>query len=68
MPIVLMAAAAKFRRRFEKTPSKRGFCIACADYKGTYVATMAEIKVDKRTGSIKVEMDAVSRLFPPGGP
>jgi isoquinoline 1-oxidoreductase len=52
---VLNAAAEKFGHRFAKAPSKRGFGIACTDYKGTYVATMAEVNVDENTGVIKVQ-------------
>ena len=52
---VLNAAAEKFGRRFAMTPTRRGFGMACTDYKGTYVATMAEVKVDEKTGVIKVE-------------
>ena len=51
---VLTAAAEKFGHRFVKAPSKRGFGIACTDYKGTYVATMAEVTVDKKSGDIRV--------------
>ena len=49
---VLNAAADKFGHRFTNAPSKRGFGLACTDYKGTYVATMAEVKVDETTGRI----------------
>jgi isoquinoline 1-oxidoreductase len=52
---VLSAAAAKFGHRFAKTPSRKGFGIACTDYQGTYVATMAEVKVDEKTGYVRVE-------------
>ena len=52
---VLNAAAEKFGHRFAKAPSKRGFGIACTDYKGTYVATMAEVNVDETTGVITVQ-------------
>ena len=52
---VLGAAAEEFGHQFAKAPSKRGFGIACTDYKGTYVATMAEVKVDEITGVIKVQ-------------
>ena len=52
---VLNAAAEKFGHRFAKVPSKRGFGIACTDYKGTYVATMAEVNVDETTGVITVQ-------------
>ncbi|OFY64089.1 MAG: hypothetical protein A2V64_12845 [Bacteroidetes bacterium RBG_13_43_22] len=37
-----------------KTPSGRGIGIACGTDAGTWVATMAEVKVDKSTGKVKV--------------
>jgi len=52
---VLNAAAEKFGQRFAKAPSKRGFGIACTDYNGTYVATMAEVKVDEKSGEVRVK-------------
>jgi nicotinate dehydrogenase subunit B len=52
---VLKAAAERFNRKFEKAPSGRGFGISCVDYLGTYVATMAEVEVDKKTGKIQVK-------------
>jgi nicotinate dehydrogenase subunit B len=52
---VLNLAAEKFGCRFAKAPSKRGIGIACTDYKGTYVATMAEVKVDETSGEIRVK-------------
>jgi isoquinoline 1-oxidoreductase len=52
---VLNAATEKFGHRFAKAPSKRGLGIACTDYKGTYVATMAEVNVDETTGVITVQ-------------
>ncbi len=52
---VLNAAAAKFGRRFAKAPTKRGFGMACTDYKGTYVATMAEVKVDEKSKEVRVQ-------------
>jgi CO/xanthine dehydrogenase Mo-binding subunit len=51
---VLNAAAEKFGHQFAPAPTKRGVGMACTDYKGTYVATMAEVKVDEKTGVIKV--------------
>ena len=50
----LNIAAEKFGHRFAKAPTKRGFGIACTDYKGTYVATMAEVKVDENSGEVRV--------------
>jgi len=52
---VLLAAADKFGHRFAAAPAKKGVGIACADYKSTYVATMAEVSVDKKSGTIRVE-------------
>jgi nicotinate dehydrogenase subunit B len=54
MKRVLEAAAEKFNRKFEKAPSGRGFGISCVDYLNTYVATMAEVEVNKGTGEIRV--------------
>lgn len=55
MKKVLKAAAEKFNRSFSKGAGGKGYGLACTDYLGTYVATMAEVKVDKRTGGIRVE-------------
>ncbi|UCG94323.1 MAG: xanthine dehydrogenase family protein molybdopterin-binding subunit, partial [Candidatus Aerophobus sp.] len=55
MKRVLNVAAERFKHPFSKAPSGKGYGIACTDYLGTYVATMAEINVDKRTGEIRVE-------------
>jgi len=52
---VLQTAAEKFGHRFARAPTKKGFGIACTDYKGTYVATMAEVKVDGKSGEIRVQ-------------
>jgi CO/xanthine dehydrogenase Mo-binding subunit len=51
---VVNAAAGKFGWKPAKSPSGRGFGMVCLDYLGTYVAAMAEIKVDKNSGSIQV--------------
>ena len=37
-----------------KTPSGRGIGMACGTDAGTWVALMAEVKVDKSTGQVKV--------------
>jgi nicotinate dehydrogenase subunit B len=55
MKRVLKAAAERFNREFEKAPSARGYGVSCVDYLGTYVATMAEVEVDKKTGKIQVK-------------
>jgi nicotinate dehydrogenase subunit B len=51
---VLKAAADKFGWTPAKIPSGRGYGIACGADAGTYVALMAEVKVDKSTGEVKV--------------
>ncbi len=50
---VLKAAAEKFGWKPAKAPSGRGHGVVCLDYLGTYVAMMAEIKVDKKIGKIQ---------------
>jgi nicotinate dehydrogenase subunit B len=55
MQNVLQAAADKFGYSFSKAPSGQGYGIACTDYLGTYLATMAQVKVNKSTGLIRVE-------------
>ncbi|MFQ5865557.1 MAG: molybdopterin cofactor-binding domain-containing protein [bacterium] len=52
---VLKAAAEKFGWTPSKTPSDRGFGIACAMDVGSYVATMAEVEVDKATGNVHIK-------------
>ena len=54
MKKVLGAAAGKFGRTFAQSPTGRGFGIAITDYLGTYVATMAEVEVDKAKGTVRV--------------
>jgi len=51
---VLKAAAEKFGWTPAKGPSGRGWGIACGIDAGTYVAQMAEVKVDKNTGKVQV--------------
>jgi nicotinate dehydrogenase subunit B len=51
---VLQAAADAFGWKAAVSPSKRGFGLACNIDAGTYVATMAEVKVDPTNGSVKV--------------
>jgi len=51
---VLKAAAKKFSWTPAKGPSDRGWGIACGIDAGTYVAHMAEVKVDKNTGKVHV--------------
>jgi isoquinoline 1-oxidoreductase len=54
MQRVLKTAAERFGWKPGKAPSGRGCGIACGIDAGTYVATMAEVEVDKATGHIKV--------------
>jgi isoquinoline 1-oxidoreductase len=51
---VLQAAADAFGWRPATAPSRRGFGLACNIDAGTYVATMAEVKVDSATGRVEV--------------
>lgn len=55
MKKVLMAAADKFGKSFSAAPSGKGYGLACTDYLGTYVATIAEIDLDKKSGGIQVK-------------
>jgi CO/xanthine dehydrogenase Mo-binding subunit len=52
---VLRAAAAKFGWDPKVSPSKRGFGVALGDDAGTYVGTIAQVKVDRATGAVQVE-------------
>ncbi len=51
---VLKAVADKFGYVPGKTPSGRGIGIACGTDAGTWVAHIAEVKVDLKTGKVKV--------------
>ena len=51
---VLQAAADAFGWQPAARPSRRGCGLACSIDAGTYVATMAEIKVDPSSGQVKV--------------
>jgi len=55
MKRILKAAAGKFGWTAAKAPSGRGCGLACADYLGTYLATMAELEVNKETGAVQVK-------------
>ncbi len=57
----LKAVADKFGYTPSKLPSGRGIGMACGTDAGTWVALMAEIKVDKNTGHIKVERVACAQ-------
>ena len=54
MRSVLEAAAARFGWKKAVGPSGRGIGIACGIDAGTYVALMAEVKVDPATGKVTV--------------
>ena len=51
---VLQAAATAFGWKAAPAPSGRGFGLACSIDAGSYVATMAEVKVDAASGRVKV--------------
>ena len=51
---VLKTAAEKFGWTADRFPSGRGFGVACGVDAGTWVAAMAEVKVNKDTGDVKV--------------
>jgi nicotinate dehydrogenase subunit B len=55
MRSVLRGAAEKFGWIPLKIPSGRGFGVACGIRSGTYVATMAEVEVNKNTGTVVVK-------------
>ncbi len=52
---VLDAAAERFKWTPGKAPSGRGVGVALAIYSGSYVATMAEVAVDRNTGRVTVK-------------
>ena len=54
MRSVLQAAAERFGWKKAAAPSSRGFGVACGIDAGTYVALIAEVKVDKNSGNVKV--------------
>jgi nicotinate dehydrogenase subunit B len=54
MIAVLKAAADKFGYTPGKNPSGRGFGVACGTDVGTWVAHIAEVKVDRKTGRVQV--------------
>ncbi|MGD2246171.1 MAG: molybdopterin-dependent oxidoreductase [Candidatus Aminicenantes bacterium] len=55
MKRVITAAAEKFGHSFSQAPSGKGYGMGCTDYLGTYLATMAEVKVNEKSGLIRVE-------------
>jgi CO/xanthine dehydrogenase Mo-binding subunit len=52
---VLEAAAAKFGWVGAVAPSGRGMGVACGAWRGTIVAAMAEVAVDRGTGAVRVK-------------
>jgi isoquinoline 1-oxidoreductase len=52
---VLTAAAEKFGWKPAKGPSGRGYGVGCGIDAGTYVASIAEVAVDKSTGRVTVK-------------
>jgi nicotinate dehydrogenase subunit B len=52
---VLQAAAEKFGWTPAKSPSGRGYGVACGTDVGSYVAHIAEVAVDKTTGAVQVK-------------
>jgi nicotinate dehydrogenase subunit B len=54
MRAVLEAAAKSFGWPRKKTQEGQGFAIACGEEKGSYVATCAEIAVDKTSRAVRV--------------
>ncbi len=52
---VLKAAAEKFGWKAGKLPSGRGVGVACGIDAGTYVATIADVEVNRKTGDVKVK-------------
>jgi nicotinate dehydrogenase subunit B len=57
----LKSVADKFGYVPAKTPGKRGIGIACGHDAGTWVAEIAEVKVDTATGKVKVVRVACSQ-------
>ena len=52
---VLLVATREFGWKPAPAPSGRGVGLACAIYSGTYVATVAEVAVNKSTGNVDVK-------------
>lgn len=52
---VLLAATGQFGWKPAPAPSGRGVGLACAIYLGTYVATAAEVAVNKSNGNVEVK-------------
>ncbi len=52
---VLTEAAKRFGWVAKPAPSGRGVGVACGHYRGTYVAAMAEVAVDRASGQVQVK-------------
>jgi isoquinoline 1-oxidoreductase len=52
---VLERTAAQFGWKASKAPSGRGVGVACALYLGSFVAAMAEVEVNRKTGAVHVK-------------
>ncbi len=52
---VLEAVAKQFGWTPGKTPSGRGVGVSCGVIYGTYIASMAQVEVDKNTGAVQVK-------------
>ena len=61
MKRVLKAAARKFGWKKLQAPSGQGRGIACGIDAGTYVATVAEVEVDKSSGAVSVKRVAAAQ-------
>jgi nicotinate dehydrogenase subunit B len=55
MKKALRSAAEQFGYSFAKSPSDEGVGIACTNYLNTYVVTMAKLRIERRTGMVRVE-------------
>jgi CO/xanthine dehydrogenase Mo-binding subunit len=58
---VLKTAAETFGWTPAKAPSKRGYGVACGIDAGTYVAAVAEVAVDTKTGAVQVKRVACAQ-------
>ncbi|HEY2456228.1 MAG TPA: molybdopterin cofactor-binding domain-containing protein [Candidatus Acidoferrum sp.] len=54
MKAVLEAGAKSFGWPRKKTAEGQGFGVACGSEKGSYVATFAEVSVDRKAGTVRV--------------
>src|SRR5208283_5083580 len=55
MRAVLQTAAHQFGWKPAQKQKELGVGVSCAIYSGTYVATIAEVAVDERTGTVQVK-------------